>query len=111
MNSHRATRSDRRAAKLPTWDEMSDLDKGIALRYLHRTSPPLKGHRGAHWNYRHWRKTMVCRFHDDPRLVDLDPKAAARFARKATGGHRKIVASLTPLAYGKLFMLATRKFG
>lgn len=112
MPSHRATRADRRARNhLPTWDELSDLDKGVILRYLYRTSPPAKGHRGAHWDWRHCRRTMVCQFQDDPRLVDLDPKDAARYARKVSGGQKEITAKLTKSEYGRLFLVASRRLG
>lgn len=112
MPSHRATRADRRARDtLPAWDELSDLDKGVILRYLYRTSPPVKGHRGAHFSHRYWRKAMVCRFQDDPRLVALEPKDAARYARKVSGGQKAITAKLTKTEYGRLFLVASRRLG
>ena len=111
MPSHRASRADRRARKLPTWDKMSDLDKGAALRYVYRTSPPAKGHRGAHWDWRHCRRIMECRFFDDPRLTELSPKQSARFARKVTGGQKRIVRTLPKAEYGRLFVIAARRLG
>lgn len=55
---------------LPTWDEMTDLDKGAAISYLYRCD--LIGIKAAAANY-------AAEYFDDPRLVALGatPEASA----------------------------------
>ncbi|MEU4558384.1 hypothetical protein AB0F72_08340 [Actinoplanes sp. NPDC023936] len=56
---------------LPTWDEMSDLDKGAALMHLHKRD--YEGISYAVENY-------PARYLDDPRLLALTPREASRHA-------------------------------
>lgn len=56
---------------LPTWDELSDLDKGAALLHLHKRD--YEGVSYAVENY-------PAHYLDDPRLVALDGKAASAHA-------------------------------
>lgn len=56
---------------LPTWDEMSDLDKGAALLHLHKRD--YEGTSYAVENY-------PCRYLDDLRLLALDGQDASRHA-------------------------------
>lgn len=109
MPTHRASRADRKA--LPTWDEMSDFDKGAALRHVYRASPPPRGHSGSHWDHRHAGKMFPAVYRDDPRLSALSAKAASRHAMKVTGGQRKIVARLSEREYARLYSLAARVQG
>jgi hypothetical protein len=58
-------------ADLPTWDEMSDLDKGAALMHLHKRE--WEGTSYAVENY-------PVRYFDDPHLTNLERRAACRHA-------------------------------
>ncbi len=57
--------------KLPSWDEMSDLDKGAALLHLHKRS--WEGSEYAESDY-------PCRYSDHPALTRLSPLEASRHA-------------------------------
>ena len=78
---------------LPTWDEMSDLDKGAALLHLHKRD--VEGGSYATENY-------PARYLDDPRLTALEGRDAsphaARFRREAE--------QLDDTEYGRLYDLA-----
>lgn len=56
---------------LPTWAELSDLDKGAALLFLHKRD--WEGEDYAMDNY-------PARYFDDPRLTSLSPRKACRHA-------------------------------
>ncbi len=56
---------------LPTWDDMTDLDKGAALMHLHK-----RDWEGGEYAERHY----PARFYDHPALVALDTVAASKFA-------------------------------
>jgi hypothetical protein len=58
--------------KLPTWDEMSDLDKGAALLHLRKVTTEGKGY--ATENY-------PAEYFDHSALTALDEKTASRHAR------------------------------
>lgn len=63
--------------ELPTWEQMSELDRGAALMHV--------------WK-RHWEGTgyaienYPCRYIEDPRLLDLTLDDACRHAQSVTGG-------------------------
>jgi hypothetical protein len=63
-------------ANLPTWEEMSDLDKGAAL--LHDRKREHEGVTYAVENY-------PVKYFDDPRLTVLDRRAACRHAATFAG--------------------------
>lgn len=96
---------------LPTWDDMSDFDKGAALRHVYRASPPPRGHTGAHWDVRHARRAFPCRYRDDEALTALSPQQASKHAMKVTGGQARIVKRLGMPEYSRLYSLATRVQG
>lgn len=62
---------------LPTWDEMTDLDKGAAL--LHAWKRDWEGVSYAIENY-------PAEYIEDPSLMGLDEKAACRHAAAVTAG-------------------------
>ena len=64
---------------LPTWDEMSDLDKGAAL--MHAWKRSWEGPSYAVENY-------PAEYFDHPALLALDSKDACQHAAKATKGWR-----------------------
>ena len=59
------------ASGLPSWEEMSDSDKGAALRYIWKRK--LEGGPYARWNY-------PCRYLDHPDLCELDEGTSCRHA-------------------------------
>ncbi|MDG4792111.1 hypothetical protein O7626_40565 [Micromonospora sp. WMMD1102] len=65
---------------LPSWAEMSDLDKGAALLHLHK-----REYEGAGYAVENY----PVKYFDDPRLTSLERRAACRhaasFAREADG--------------------------
>ena len=61
---------------LPTWDEMTDLDKGAALLHLHKRD--WEGADYAAENY-------PARYFDHPALVALGPREACRHAVSVEG--------------------------
>lgn len=56
---------------LPTWDEMTDLDKGVVLLHLSR-----RDWEGAETAVEHY----PARYHDHPALVALSPREASEHA-------------------------------
>lgn len=58
-------------ASLPTWAELTDLDKGAALLHLHKRE--WEGEEYAESDY-------PARYFDHPALVALSPQAACRHA-------------------------------
>lgn len=96
---------------LPAWDEMSDFDKGAALRHVYRACPPPRGHRGAHWDTKHARRAFPCRYRDDEQLLALSPAQMSKHAMLVTGGQKNITKILAPPEYSRLYSLATRAQG
>ncbi len=78
---------------LPTWDQMSDLDKGAALLHLHKRD--VEGGRYATENY-------PARYLDDPRLAALDRVEASRH----TARFRREANELNDAEYTRLYDLA-----
>jgi hypothetical protein len=56
---------------LPTWDELSDLDKGAVLLHLHK-----RDYEGISYTVENY----PARYLDDPRLTTLDGRAASAHA-------------------------------
>lgn len=61
------TETSTQTTGLPSWPEMSDLDKGAALLHLHKCDSEGAGY--AIENY-------PARYFDDPRLTALSPREA-----------------------------------
>lgn len=85
---------------LPTWDEMSDLDKGSALLHVYRST----------WS-RQTRKIMNCKYTDDPALVALNEKERSRHAHHVTGGIQRITSRLGNRETSRLMKIAGYKLG
>lgn len=71
--------------QLPTWDEMSDLDKGAAL--LHVWKREWEGAAYAVEEY-------PCEYFDHPALTALTREQACEHAEAVTGGHENILTEL-----------------
>ncbi len=85
--------------RLPTWDEMSDLDRGCALLFVWK----------VYWehDYAYAREHYPCRYRDDAALsVLLSVSDACRHARAVTGGHLAIQARLGDAEWQRLYDLA-----
>ena len=82
---------------LPTWDEMSDLDKGAAIKFGMACESEGVGY--ATENY-------PCRFLEDPRLVALDKDEAARHADSVLGDEGEMYDLLGDVEYYRLYGLA-----
>ena len=80
-------------SNLPTWDEMSDLDKGCAAMHLWKRDA--EGAAYAVWHY-------PARYLDDERLKALDSVAASRHAASM----RAQAAALDADEWGRLYDLA-----
>lgn len=65
-------------SNLPTWHEMSDLDKGAALLHAHKRS-----REGSRYAVEHY----PAEYFDHPALLALDEKEASAHAVKVTGGY------------------------
>ena len=61
---------------LPTWTEMSDLDKGAAIKFDMACESEGNDYATEHY---------PCQFLEDPRLVTLDKEEAARHALDVLG--------------------------
>jgi hypothetical protein len=82
-----------RSSTLPTWDEMSDLDKGCAAMHLWK-----REREGAAYAVEHY----PARFLDDERLKALDSVAASRHAASV----RAQASALSAEEWGRLYDLA-----
>jgi hypothetical protein len=87
----------RAANPLPTWSEMSDLDKGAAIKF--GMACQSEGIAYATENY-------PCRFLDDPRLVALDKAEASRHADEVLGYEDEMYDLLGEAEYNRLYGLA-----
>jgi hypothetical protein len=65
------------ATRLPLWDELSDVDKGVALMFVWK----------CHWenSYSYARDNYPADYLDHPMLVDLDRSIRCRHARGMVG--------------------------
>jgi hypothetical protein len=82
---------------LPSWDEMTDLDRGAAIAYAwlcHR--------RGALFAI----QNAPFRYVDAPDLVALDPLAAGRHALTVCGPLHSLVTRIGKAEYDRLYNLA-----
>lgn len=82
---------------LPTWDEMSDLDKGAALLHAHK-----RGREGARYAVEHY----PAEYFDHPALLALDAKDASAHAVKVTGGYNAACARFGWQEAGRLYDMA-----
>lgn len=82
---------------LPTWDDMSDLDKGAALMHLHKQE--WEGQEYAIENY-------PARYFDDPVLLALSPADACAHAESLAGKYGTGVPGLEPDESERLYDLA-----
>lgn len=82
---------------LPTWDEMTDHDRGAALAYAWQCR-----HRGVP----HAQMHAPCRYIDSPLLVDLDPVAAGGHALAVCGPIETLLMRLGKPEYDRLYNLA-----
>lgn len=78
---------------LPTWDEMSDLDKGAAL--VHMWKLRWEGNQEDH----------PCRYQEHPLLMELSPTAASRHAQEVCGSLDDITYKLGFDEYRRLYNL------
>jgi hypothetical protein len=85
--------TDQQTTTLPTWQNMSDLDKGAALLHLHK-----RGREGVGYAVEHY----PARYLEDPALTVLDPVSASRHAASMADDADK----LTPVEYGRLYDVA-----
>lgn len=83
------------ATQLPTWDDMSELDKGCALMFVWK----------VHWekSYPYARSNYPCRYKEHPELVALCEKDACRHARVVTGGYKAIDTKLGEEEFLRLY--------
>ena len=83
---------------LPTWDRMSDLDKGCALMFLWK----------CHWerSYAYARDNYPCTYRGDQILAGLTRLEACRHAMAVTGGYRAIDRMLGNDEFKRLYDLA-----
>jgi hypothetical protein len=81
------------AGYLPTWNELSDLDKGAALLHLHK-----RDYEGASYAVENY----PARYLDDPRLTALDSRAASGHAAQFRGEAE----ALTGTEYERLYNAA-----
>jgi hypothetical protein len=84
------------SSNLPTWDEMSDLDKGCAAMHLWKRERD-----GAVYAVEHY----PARYLDDERLKALDPQAASRHAASM----RARASALDAAEWGRLYDLALER--
>lgn len=82
---------------LPTWDEMSDVDKGATL--LHLWKRRREGAAYAVENY-------PVKYLDHPALVALGDEDACKHAQKVTGGDSAISQRIGREEYVRLYELA-----
>lgn len=82
---------------LPTWNEMSDLDRGAVLLHLWK-----RYWEGAQYAAKHY----PCRYFDDPRLTALDRLDACEHAVKVGGSHEEINKRLGNEEHDRLYELA-----
>lgn len=80
---------------LPTWDEMSDLDKGAALLHDHK-----RDSEGADYAVENY----PCRYLDDPSLTALDGEDASEHAAEVCG--EDVFERLGGSEYERLYDLA-----
>lgn len=78
---------------LPTWGDLSDLDKGAALMHLHK-----REWEGPTYAVEHY----PARFHDHPALVALDTVQASEYAESLSLD----ADVLTPDEHERLYNLA-----
>lgn len=85
------------ASRLPTWEQMSELDRGAALLHV--------------WK-RHWEGASYaisdypCRYLDNPILVGLDERTASKHAAAVCGRHEAVLARLGVEEHDRLYNLA-----
>lgn len=78
---------------LPTWNEMSDLDKGAALMHLHK-----RDWEGASYAVEHY----PVQYFDSAQLTGLGRREACRHA----AGFQREADALTPAEHERLYNLA-----
>jgi hypothetical protein len=84
-------------AKLPTWDEMTDLDKGAALLHLWKCEN--EGTEYATEEY-------PAEYFDDPALIALNDEAASEHAQRLFDNADVAWSRLGPNEYDRLYELA-----
>lgn len=81
---------------LPTWEEMSDPDKGAALRHVWKID----------WEGRDYaRDEYPARYKDHPALTALSPEDASTHAEEVTGGHEAVQNHLGEAEWNRLYNL------
>lgn len=85
------------AVPLPSWEQMTDLDKGAAVLHV-RT----RVSEGASYAEEHY----PCRYFDDPTLTALDVEEACEHAVKVTGGDNAVWHLLGADEYHRLYDMA-----
>ena len=90
---------NRQNKKLPSWEQMSDLDRGCAL--LHLWKVDYEGRSYATENY-------PARYQDDPVLVALSDKDSCRHARRVGGSYDDAIATIGADEVDRLYELALR---
>lgn len=85
------------ATDVPTWEQMSDLDKGAALLHMHKVER--EGREYAEAEY-------PCRYLDNPQLVALDGLAASWHAQRVTVTNTAIFERIGDDEYFRLYDLA-----
>lgn len=85
------------ASGLPTWDDMTDLDKGAALLHVWKRS-----WEGVSYAREHY----PAEYFDDPRLTALDRRDACRHAASVCGKDEEIQERLGAAEYDRLYHLA-----
>lgn len=85
------------ASRLPTWDQMPDLDKGAALLHV------WKRHReGGSYAVEHY----PARYIENPLLTALDRRTACRHAAAVAGMWKEVQSRLGPDEVGRLYDMA-----
>lgn len=83
--------------ELPTWDDLTDVDKGAALLHMWKRS-----WEGASYAVDEY----PCRYFDHPALTALDTREASRHAAKMCGSHEQMVTKLGDEEHDRLYDLA-----
>jgi len=86
------------ASGLPSWDDMTDTDRGAALMFVWKVK----------WeaDYTYARENYPARYFDDPRLTDLDVRSACRHAKTVAGSWDEANDRLGEAEVNRLYDLA-----
>jgi len=86
------------ASELPTWDIMTELDKGCALLFVWK----------VHWekSFPYAKNNYPCQYKEHPDLRSLDKAPSCRHARIVTGGYKEVYKKLGGEEFHRLYNMA-----